>query len=295
MAAQQAVLPSKHVAVLAGPDASSCVTALREAGYRVTEIAGGRELPAVLAALKPDAVFRAGRPDGGRVAGLLELLGIAYTHCGLLSTALAADRHQAKIMFRAAGLPVTDHVVVLRAEAARAHQLPPPYVVKPIAGGLGIAPIVVRSERETPPQQVLEERWSGTDAVMVERFVSGRTLAVTVMGDVALAVSEVVDDHPAGAAPRIQVITPAQISPNIYEKLQKMSLKAHEVLGCRGVTRSSFRYNDQANGDSGVVLLDLETQPDLSPAGVVAEQAGLAGHSLRDLVAWMVEDAGCNR
>jgi len=295
MAAQQAGSPSKHVAVLAGPDAAACGAALREAGYRVTEIAAGHELPATLDRLKPDAVFRTGRPDDGRIAGVLELLGIPYTHSGLLSTALAVDRHQAKIMFRAAGLPVTDHVVVARVEAAHAHQLPPPYVVKPVAVGSGPSPVVVRSEREMPPQQILEERWGGSEAVMIERFVPGRTLAVAVMGDVALAVSEVVTDQPSGEAPRIQVLTPAQISPNIYENLQKMSLKAHEVLGCRGVTRTSFRCNDQASGDSGVVLLELETQPDLSPAGVVAEQAGLAGHSLRDLVAWMVEDASCNR
>lgn len=283
---------SKRVAVLCEQwQPHHLAELLTERGYGVSQISP-TDLPAQLSANRADVVLNAltstlGRD--GRVQGVLELLGIPYTHSGVLASALAANRHQAKIVLRAAGLPVTDHLIVERAEAARAHQMQPPYVVKPVAAGTGEAAIPV-GRNDAPPSQVLSEGWRGGEEVMIERFVPGRTLHVAVMGGIALGVSEaVVRENGAG------LNTPAAISPNIYEKLQKMGLKAHEALGCRGVTRTSFRYNDQASGESGLVCLGIDTQPGLSPEAPVPAQALYAGHSLRELVTWMVEDASCNR
>lgn len=291
---------SRHVALLAAPGPSPVAAALAAGGYRVSRVAPGRDLAAQLAAVAPDVVFN-GLSDAlgrsGRVQAILELLAIPYTHSGLLPTALALDRHRAKIMFRAAGLPVTDHLIVDRAEAARTHQLPPPYVVKSLAGASAEPAILVLGEREPPPPRLLAADWGGGEQVMVERYLPGRTLGVAVMGDVALTVSEIVRDAPGGAAAASpnQLATPARTSPNIYEKLRKMSLKAHEVLGCRGVTRTTFRCNDLASGDTGLVCLEIDTQPDLTPGALVPEQARFVGHSYTELVAWMVEDASCSR
>ncbi|MDR3470433.1 MAG: D-alanine--D-alanine ligase [Devosia sp.] len=305
---------TKHVAVLMGgwsnerpvslSSGAACVAALRQAGYAVTEIDVGRDIADVLQRLRPDVAFNALRGtlgESGMVQGVLELLAIPYTHSGILASGLAMDRHRAKIMFKAAGIPVTDHVILDRAAAARAHAMSPPYVIKRAADGASFAVLVVRGDQSYPPQEILGADWVGGEEIMVERYIPGRELACAVMGDVALGVTELVTDpasrnsgatRPAGG--RRQII-PAQISPNIYEKVQKMSLKAHEVLGCRGVTRSEFRYNDQAGPDGELVCLEINTQPDMTPASVVLEQARYAGHSVEELVSWMVEDASCNR
>lgn len=305
MEQQRADASPRRAAVLTsgtGEAAAACIEVLRVAGWQTSEMVPGPEIVDVLRRAAPDVVLKADLQQGdGRLEGLLELLQIPYSHSGVLSTALAADRHQAKVMFRAAGLPVTDHVVVGRAEAAKAHQMSPPYVVKAIRSGSSMRTIVVGSEHDAPPERLLDADLARIEEVMVERYVPGRTLDVAVMGDVALAVSDLaVETTPhlrrqAQADKRIQLVTPAQISPNIYEKLQKMSLNAHAVLGCRGVTRTRFRYNEQAGGETGIVLLDVDTQPELAPASLVAEQARFAGHSFAELVAWLVEDASCNR
>lgn len=304
MTVGEAAPGARHIALIveAAGDGGDIAGLLLAAGYRVSVLAADADLTANLLRLAPEAAFMAlGRSRGGRLAGVLETLRIPYTHTGVLGSALAANRHQAKIVLRAAGLPVTDHVVAARAEAAHTHQMQPPYVVKPVEAGAGVGLVVVRSEREPPPAVLLEAAWAASEAVMIERFVPGRTLGVAVMGDVALGVSEVVSaaPAPAGAGPtpkmREEVVTPAEISPNIYEKLQKMSLKAHDVIGCRGVTRISFRWDGRASGDTGLVLLDVDTQPALAATALLPEQARFAGHSLADLVVWMVEDASCNR
>jgi D-alanine-D-alanine ligase len=281
---------AKRVAVLAEGPQPLIADALAERGYTVTQLAP-IDLPAQLAT-RPDVVFNALTSTlghDGRVQGLLELLGIAYTHSGVLASALAAHRHQAKVMLRAAGLPVTDHMIVDRAEAAGEHQMAPPYVVKPLMMGAR-EPALLVGRTDPPPVQLISADWRGGEEVMVERFVPGRTLDVAVMGGIALSVSEtlVKENGP-------ELAVPAAISPNIYEKLQKMSLKAHETLGCRGVTRTRFRYNELASGETGLVCLAVDTQPELLPGASVAAQALYAGHAFSELVAWMVEDASCNR
>ncbi|KKB12959.1 D-alanine--D-alanine ligase [Devosia geojensis] len=305
---------TKHVAVLMGGwsaerpvslmSGGECAAALRNAGYKVTEVDVGRDIATVLADLKPDVAFNALHGpfgESGMMQGVLELLQQPYTHSGVLASALAMDKHQSKIMFRAAGIPVTDHIVASRSEVARAHVMEPPYVVKPIADGSSFGVFIVKADQSHPPQELLREDWTLGEEVMVERYIPGRELTCAVMGDVALGVTEIVTDlafynyEAKYAKGGSRHIVPAQVSPNIYDKVQKMSLKAHAALGCRGVTRTDFRYNDQAGEDGELVCLEINTQPGMTPTSLVPEQALAAGHSFEELVSWMVEDASCNR
>ncbi|HTM78074.1 MAG TPA: D-alanine--D-alanine ligase [Devosia sp.] len=305
---------SKHVAVLMGgwsnerpvslKTGAECAAALRRAGYQVSEVDVGRDVAAVLAALKPDVAFNALHGpfgESGMIQGFLELIQLPYTHSGVLASALAMDKHQAKITLKAAGVPVTDHVIVSRGEAARAHVMPPPYVIKPIADGSSFGVFIVKGDTSHPPQEILREDWNSGEELMVERYIPGRELTCAVMGDVALGVTEIVTDlsfynYEAKYAKGGSVhIIPANLQPKIYDKVQKMSLAAHAALGCRGVTRTDFRYNDAAGEDGELVCLEINTQPGMTQTSLVPEQALHAGHSFEELVAWMVEDASCNR
>jgi D-alanine-D-alanine ligase len=218
-----------------------------------------------------------------------------------MSSALAMNKHQAKILFKAAGIPVTDHVIVSRGEAGRSHIMPPPYVIKPIADGSSFGVFVVKGDTSHPPQEILREDWNGGEDIMVERFVPGRELTCAVMGDVALGVTEIVTDrtffnyeakYSNGGAVHV---LPAQLKPKIYDKVQQFSLAAHAALGCRGLTRCDFRYNDAAGEDGELVLLEINTQPGMTEVSLAPEQAAHAGHSYEELVSWLVEDASCNR
>ena len=305
---------AKHVAVLMGgisnerevslSSGRECAAALRRAGFEVTEVDVGYDIAERLRAVKPDAAFNAlhGRyGEDGTIQGLLEFLRIPYTHSGVLASALAMDKHQAKIMFKAAGIPVTDHVVASRAEVGRAHVMAPPYVVKPIADGSSNGIFIVKADQSHPPQEILGPDWKGGEDLMVERYIPGRELTCAVMGDVALGVTEIVTDlafynfEAKYAEGGSRHVIPAQIQPKIYDKVQKMALKAHAALGCRGVTRTDFRYNDRAGEDGELVCLELNTQPGMTPTSLAPEQARYAGHSFEELVTWMVEDASCNR
>ena len=305
---------TKHVAVLMGgwsnerpvslKTGAGCAAALRRAGYQVTEVDVGRDVAEVLMALKPDVAFNALHGpfgESGMIQGVLELLQIPYTHSGVMSSALAMNKHQAKILFKAAGIPVTDHVIVSRGEAARSHIMPPPYVIKPIADGSSFGVFVVKGDTSHPPQEILREDWNGGEEVMVERFIPGRELTCAVMGDVALGVTEIVTDrtffnyeakYSNGGAVHV---LPAQLKPKIYDKVQQFSLAAHAALGCRGLTRCDFRYNDAAGEDGELVLLEINTQPGMTEVSLAPEQAAHAGHSYEELVSWLVEDASCNR
>lgn len=305
---------AKRVAVLMGgwsnerpvslKSGKECAGALIRAGYDVTEVDVDRDIAKVLAELRPDVAFNALHGpfgESGIIQGLLEVLEIPYTHSGVLASALAMDKHQSKIMFRAAGVPVTDHLIVNRAEAARSHVMAPPYVIKPIADGSSFGVFIVKGDQSHPPQEILREDWNEGEELMVERYIPGRELTCAVMGDVALGVTEIVTDlsfynyEAKYAQGGSQHIVPALVKPNIYDKVQKMALKAHAALGCRGVTRSDFRFNDQAGADGELVCLEINTQPGMTETSLVPEQAKSAGHSFEELVAWMVEDASCNR
>ncbi|ODT79295.1 MAG: D-alanine--D-alanine ligase [Pelagibacterium sp. SCN 64-44] len=305
---------TKHVAVLMGglsnerpvslSTGKGCAEALRRAGYRVTEVDVGYDIAEKLRAVAPDVAFNALHgPYGedGTIQGVLEFLRIPYTHSGVLASALALNKHQAKIMLKAAGIPVTDHVIASWAEVGRAHVMPPPYVVKPIADGSSFGVIIVKADQSHPPQEILGEDWTGGEELMVERYIPGRELTCAVMGDVALPVTEIVTDlnfynyEAKYAAGGSRHIIPAEVKPKIYDKVQKLSLAAHAALGCRGVTRTDFRYNDAAGEDGELVCLEINTQPGMTPTSLAPEQAAHVGHSFEDLVSWMVEDASCNR
>ncbi|MCD7060133.1 D-alanine--D-alanine ligase [Pelagibacterium xiamenense] len=305
---------TKHVAVLKGgwsherevslASGAACAQALRNGGYHVTEIDAGRDVAQVLKDLNPDVVFNAlhGRfGEDGTIQGMLEVLGLPYTHSGVLPSALAMDKHQAKVMFKAAGISVTDHVIASREDIARAHVMSPPYVVKPYNDGSSVNVFIVKEGQEHPPQEILRADWDGDEELMVERYIPGKELTCAVMGDVALGVTEIVTDiafynyEAKYADGGSQHILPAPVSSKIYEKVQKMSLKAHAALGCRGVTRSDFRYDPRGGDDGELVCLEINTQPGMTKTSLVPELAAHAGHSFEELVRWMVEDASCNR
>lgn len=305
---------TKHVAVLMGgwsnerevslSSGKGCAEALASAGYRVTEVDVGRDVAAVLADLKPDVAFNALHGtvgEDGTVQGILEVMQIPYTHSGVLASALAMDKHQASIIFKAAGIPVAEHLIAPRAEVAREHLLAPPYVVKPVADGSSYGVFVVKEGTDHPPQEILREDWAGGEDLMVERFIPGRELTCAVMGDAALGVTEIVTDlqfynyEAKYAEGGSKHIIPAPVSSNIYQSVQTLSVKAHEALGCRGVTRSDFRLHEKAGDQYELVCLELNTQPGMTKTSLVPELARHAGHSFEELVSWMVEDASCNR
>lgn len=305
---------TKHVAVLMGgwsverevslSSGRDCAKALRSAGYQVSEVDVDRDISARLKDLKPDVAFNSlhGRVgEDGTIQGILEVLEIPYTHSGVLASALSMDKHQSKIIFKALGIPVTNHVIANRAEIARAHVMKPPYVVKPIAEGSSYGIFLVTADHAHPPQEILGEDWLGGEELMVERFIPGRELTCAVMGDVALGVTEITTDlhfynyeakYEQGGSTHL---LPAPVSAEIYENVQKMSLKAHVAMGCRGVTRTDFRFNDKAGQKGELVCLEINTQPGMTPTSLVPELAAHAGHSFEELVTWMVEDASCNR
>jgi D-alanine-D-alanine ligase len=305
----------KHVAVLLGGFSSerpvslssgnACADALEAEGYRVTRVDVGRDVGAVLAELKPDVVFNALHgPFGedGTVQGILEYLGIPYTHSGVLASALAMNKEQAKKIARAAGIPVAESKIVNRFAIGSEHPMPPPYVVKPVNEGSSFGVVIVREGQSHPPQLVSSPDWKYGEMVMVERYVHGRELTCAVMGDVALGVCEIIPTGHAFYDYDAKYVvggskheTPAKVSPNIYQKIQTLALKAHKAIGCRGVSRSDFRYDDRHSRNGELIWLEINTQPGMTPTSLVPEIAAQAGHSFGDLLSWMVEDASCLR
>ncbi|HUG61728.1 MAG TPA: D-alanine--D-alanine ligase [Methylomirabilota bacterium] len=306
---------SKHVAVLMGGWSSerpvslnsgkACANALESRGYRVTRIDVDRTIAAVLDDLRPDVCFNALHgPYGedGKVQGILEILDIPYTHSGVLASALAMNKPKAKHVLRAAGVPVAEHRLVSRFEVAERHVLPPPYVVKPPAEGSSFGVVIVPESAPHPPQSLASDTWSHGDEVMVEAYVPGRELTCGVMGDRALGVIEVVPvgegfyDYDAKYRPGgSRHLLPAPLKPIIYQNVQKLSLEAHQALGCRGVSRADFRFNDRGDGTGDLVCLEVNTQPGMTATSLVPEMAADEGIDFGDLVSWMVEDASCRR
>lgn len=283
----------------------ACAGALESAGYEVTCIDAGRDLAERLEEARPDVCFNAlhGRwGEDGCVQGLLELLDIPYTHSGVRASALAMHKEIAKAMMSAAGVPVADGKVVKPAEAARAHVLPRPYVLKPVCEGSSVGVFVVRADHEHPPQQLNDPGWSYGD-LLAERFVPGRELTCAVMGDRALGVIEIVPAEALNfynyeakyAEGGSRHILPAPISSNVYQLVQTLALTAHNALGCRGVSRADFRFDDTPGGSGEVVCLEVNTQPGMTATSLVPELAAHAGYSFAELVSWMVEDASCER
>jgi D-alanine-D-alanine ligase len=305
-----------HVAVLMGGLSSerevslrsgaACAAALAAQGYRVTRLDVGRDIAQRLAEVRPDVCFNAmhGRyGEDGCIQGLLEMMGIPYTHSGVLASALAMHKERAKAVFAAAGVPVAESRVVPRAEAARAHVMPPPYVIKPPTEGSSVGVYIVREDHAHPPQELMSAEWTLGEEVMVERYIAGRELTCAVMGDEALGVIEIRPaegltfyDYDAKYAPGGSIhVLPAPLKPNVYQLVQKLSLAAHRALGCRGVSRSDFRFDDRPEGTGELICLEVNTQPGMTSTSLVPELAAHAGRSFGELVRWIVEDASCDR
>lgn len=285
----------REVSLVSGRE---CANALREAGYEVVEVDAGRDLAARLAALSPDVCFNAlhGRwGEDGRVQGMLEWLGLPYTHSGVLASALAMDKTRAKSVFRAAGLPVVESLLAPKAEVMARHVMAPPYVVKPNAEGSSVGVYIVSKDANTPPQ--LGEEMPET--AMVETYVPGRELTVSVLGDRAMCVTEIhtsgwYDYHAKYAPGGSSHTCPAEIPAEIADAARDYALRAHSALGCRGLSRSDFRWDD-SRGIDGLYILETNTQPGMTPTSLSPEQAAAEGMSFSQLCAWIVEDASCDR
>jgi D-alanine-D-alanine ligase len=304
-------LADRHVAVLLGGLSSerevsltsggACAEALERLGARVSRIDAGRDLGEVLARTKPDVVFNILHGQWGEdgcVQGVLETFGIPYTHSGVLASALAMDKAKAKDVMRASGVTVPGGGLFDRRDVASRHVMEPPYVVKPNAEGSSVGVFRVLEGANRPPQQVVEESWTFGDEVMVEPYVDGQELAVAVMGDRALTVTDIVShtgwyDYEAKyGQDGSHHLVPAKMPPETFEKALRQAELAHRALGCRGLTRSDFRYDHLKDV---LVLLEVNTQPGMTPTSLAPEQAAHVGIGFDDLVRWIVEDASCPR
>jgi D-alanine-D-alanine ligase len=303
---------AKHVAVLMGGwsaerevslrSGEACAKALNRLGYRVSPIDAGRDVATALTAIRPDAALNVlhGRPgEDGTLQGMLEILGIPYSHSGVLASALAMHKVYAKAIFRAGGIPVADDLVASRFEAAERHLMAPPYVVKPIAEGSSVGVFIVTEDRPKPPQELYRDDWPFGEDVLIERYIPGKELTCAVLGDRALDVIDIVpatafyDYEAKYAAGGSKHVLPAQILPNVYQEVRRLTLAAHSALGCRGVSRADFRYDDRGTGK--LVCLEINTQPGMTETSLVPELAAYAGITFDELVRWMVEDASTNR
>jgi D-alanine-D-alanine ligase len=303
----------KRVAVLLGgrsaerevslSSGAGCAKALREKGFDVVEIDPGENPGSQLLEAKVDCAFNAlhGRyGEDGCIQGVLELLRIPYTHSGVLSSALAMHKERTKDVYRAAGIPVVKSIVADRRDAGREHLMEPPYVIKPVNEGSSVGVYIIRKGDNRPPSELTKAEWNLTDAMMIEEYVPGRELTVAVMGDKALGVTEITTnlefyDYEAKYAAGGSVhVLPAKIPANIAEEAKRLAVLAHQALGCRGVTRTDFRYDD-TGAQHRLIALETNTQPGMTPTSLVPEQAAYTGMTYAKLCRWIVKDASCDR
>jgi len=304
-------LAGRHVAVLMGGLSSErevslvsgreCADALERLGAKVNRIDAGRDLAQVLTANRPDVVFNAlhgAWGEDGCVQGVLETLGLPYTHSGVLASALAMDKAKAKAVLAAAGVTVPGGGLYNRFEVAKSHIMPPPYVVKPNAEGSSVGVFLVFEGANSPPQEVVAPDWTFGEEVMVEPYIAGQELAVAVMGNQALTVTDIVSrtgfydyDAKYGEGGSTHIM-PADMPKPAFERALRMAEAAHSALGCQGVTRSDFRYD---NVNDLLVLLEVNTQPGMTPTSLAPEQAAQLGIGFDDLVLWIVEQANGGR
>lgn len=297
----------KVVVLLGGPSAErevslstgrECAAALRDAGFEVIELDAGRDVAARLIEIAPDVVFNAlhGRwGEDGAIQGLLEWLRIPYTHSGILASALTLDKERTKEVYRRAGLPVAESQLADAEDVRARHVMAPPYVVKPYNEGSSVGIYLVHNGANTPPQLAPDM----PAQVMVEAYVPGRELTATVMGDRTLTVTDIITDgwydydakyKPGGS----RHVVPADIPAEIFDACMDYALRAHRALGCRGISRTDFRWDD-TKGLAGLVLLETNTQPGMTPTSLAPEQAAHQGYDFPAFCRWLVEDASCDR
>lgn len=301
-------LSGHHVALLMGGLSSErevslssgreCGAALERLGAKVSYVDAGRDLAQVLSALKPDVCFNALHGEWGEdgcVQGVLETLDLPYTHSGVLASALAMDKAKSKAVMAAAGVVVPGGGLFNRHVAAADHVMKPPYVVKPNAEGSSVGVFIVHGGANRPPQELVAPTWTYGEEVMIEPYIQGKELAVAVMDGKAITVTDIIPraglfyDYEAKYAEGGSVhVVPAPIPAHVFEKAKEMSEAAHAALGCRGVTRSDLRYDDI---NDILVLLEVNTQPGMTPTSLVPEQAASAGVDFDRLVLWITEDA----
>ncbi len=300
----------KHVAVLMGGcsaersvsllSGAACAQALRESGYKVSEVDVDYSIASVLSKLRPDVCFNAlhgPMGEDGNVQGLLNIMRIPYTHSGLLASAIAMDKPRAKQIFMTKGLRCPHGVVCSRKELLEGNNYEPPFVIKPVDQGSSVGVCVVHPGDNYLP---LINDWSYGDRLLVEEFIPGRELTVGVFEDTAFCVTEITSDHKfydynAKYEKEGSVhVLPAPLPYSVTEEALNLALKAHQVLGCRGVTRSDFRYDDTKNLTGDLYLLEINTQPGMTSTSLVPEQAAFRGISFPDLVSRMVEEAQCD-
>ncbi len=306
----------KHIAVLMGgwsaerevslDSGKACADALEGEGFTVTRLDVDRDIFERLRELQPDACFNAlhGRwGEDGTVQGLLETLQVPYSHSGVLASALAMHKERAKTVMVAAGIPVADALIVTRAESLAEHVMEPPYVAKPVAEGSSVGVVIVPRGANAPPAAIAGSGALLDEEIMVERFVPGRELTCAVVADAATDVIEVLpaeglkfyDYEAKYTLGGSKHLLPAAISSNVYEYVRKLTLAAHKALGCRGVSRADFRFDDTETGTGELICLEVNTQPGMTVTSLVPELAAYAGMPFGKLVRWIVEDASCDR
>jgi len=303
---------AKHVALLKGGwsaeravslvSGAAVAKALREEGYRVSEIDVTPNIARELVALKPDVVFNAlhGRwGEDGCVQGLLEILALPYSHSGVMASAVAMDKVMTKKILRAIGIPCAEDRIVNKASLFQKDPLPRPFVVKPYNEGSSVGVVIVKAEDDF--HEGLNGPWHDADEVMVETYVAGRELTVAVMNGKALTVTELkprkgfYDYEAKYEDGKTDHIIPADVTDKMFNQMMTYAEMAHDALGCQGVTRSDFRLDDGPGGEAIPYILEINTQPGMTPLSLVPEQARYVGMSFAELVSWMVEDASCGR
>ncbi|EJF88276.1 D-alanine-D-alanine ligase [Bartonella vinsonii subsp. arupensis OK-94-513] len=306
-------MKDEHIAVLMGGFSSersvslssgtACADILEAQGYRVSRVDVDGHIASVLEQLQPDIAFNALHgPFGedGRIQGILEYLKIPYTHSGVMASALAMDKGRAKIIVASVGVSVAPSCVMNRFAVGRTHPMEPPYVIKPVCEGSSFGVVIVKENESAPPHNIVGTEWVYTDEVIVEKYIPGRELTCAVLGNEALDVCEILPDqhfqfynydskYKTGGSLHI---CPAPLSSNIYQKVQRMSLAAHQAIGCRGVSRSDFRFNEETGE---LVWLEINTQPGMTSTSLFPDIAKASGRTYGDIVQWMVEDASCMR
>ena len=308
-------LQGRHIAVLLGGLSSEreislstgrgCVAALERLGARVSAVDAGRDIAEVLVRLRPEVAVNALHGvwgEDGTVQGVLETLEIPYTHSGVLASALAMDKDKSKAVLKSAGVKVPGGGLFDRFEAARDHVLPPPYVIKPNAEGSSVGVFRVFEGANRPPQELASDAWTYGERVMVEPYIAGRELCVAVLGEAAgpraLAVTDInaatgfYDYEAKYGEGGSRHILPAELPAHVTQAAMRQAELAHTALGCRGLTRSDFRYDDLKDD---LVLLEVNNQPGMTPTSLAPEQAAFAGMNYDALVLWMVMDASCRR